>query len=216
MTTTVIFDMDGVIVDSEYTFLESKTAMLHSEGHLVDESYHYQFMGTTAEFMWEKMKEELQLQKSVSAYIEEMNRRRKALITRDGVKAIPHVQTLIRQLAEANFQLGVASSSPKKEIEENLDQLQLRNYFTEIVSSEEVARSKPFPDVFLKAASLLSANPQQCIAIEDTINGCKAAKAAGMYCIGFANPAFPAQGLPADQTIIDFRDLNVQELKTIK
>ena len=43
MTTTVIFDMDGVIVDSEYTFLESKTAMLHSEGHLVDESYHYQF-----------------------------------------------------------------------------------------------------------------------------------------------------------------------------
>ncbi|MEB5951772.1 HAD family hydrolase [Enterococcus innesii] len=216
MTTTVIFDMDGVIVDSEYTFLESKTAMLHSEGHLVDESYHYQFMGTTAEFMWEKMKEELQLQKSVSAYIEEMNRRRKALITRDGVKAIPHVQTLIRQLAEANFQLGVASSSHKKEIEENLDQLQLRNYFTEIVSSEEVARSKPFPDVFLKAASLLSANPQQCIVIEDTINGCKAAKAAGMYCIGFANPAFPVQGLPADQTIIDFRDLNVQELKTIK
>lgn len=216
MTTTVIFDMDGVIVDSEYTFLESKTAMLHSEGHLVDESYHYQFMGTTAEFMWEKMKEELQLQKSVSAYIEEMNRRRKALITRDGVKAIPHVQTLIRQLAEANFQLGVDSSSPKKEIEENLDQLQLRNYFTEIVSSEEVARSKPFPDVFLKAASLLGTNPQQCIVIEDTINGCKAAKAAGMYCIGFANPAFPAQGLPADQTIIDFRDLNVQELKTIK
>ena len=52
MTTTVIFDMDGVIVGSEYTFLESKTAMLHSEGHLVDESYHYQFMGTTAEFMW--------------------------------------------------------------------------------------------------------------------------------------------------------------------
>jgi len=216
MTTTVIFDMDGVIVDSEYTFLESKTAMLHSEGHLVDESYHYQFMGTTAEFMWEKMKEELQLQKSVSAYIEEMNRRRKALIKRDGVKAIPHVQTLIRQLAEANFQLGVASSSPKKEIEENLDQLQLRNYFTEIVSSEEVARSKPFPDVFLKAASLLGTNPQQCIVIEDTINGCKAAKAAGMYCIGFANPAFPVQGLPADQTIIDFRDLNVQELKTIK
>ena len=183
--------------------------MLHSEGHLVDESYHYQFMGTTAEFMWEKMKEELQLQKSVSAYIEEMNRRRKALITRDGVKAIPHVQTLIRQLAEANFQLGVASSSPKK-IEENLDQLQLRNYSTEIVSSEEVARSKPFPDVFLKAASLLGTSPQQCIVIEDTINGCKAAKAAGMYCIGFANPAFPAQGLPADQTIIDFRDLNVQ------
>lgn len=216
MMPTVIFDMDGVIVDSEYTFLESKTAMLHSEGHLVDESYHYQFMGTTAEFMWEKMKEELQLQKSVSEYIEEMNLRRKALITRDGVKAIPHVQTLIRQLAEANFQLGVAPSSPKKEIEENLDQLQLRNYFTEIVSSEEVARSKPFPDVFLKVASLLGTNPQQCIVIEDTINGCKAAKDAGMYCIGFANPAFPAQDLPADQTIIDFRDLNVQGLKTIK
>lgn len=76
MTKYVIFDMDGVIVDSEYTFLSSKTQMLLDRGIDTDESYQYQFMGTTFDYMWRVMKEECHLEDSVEDLILEMNHRR--------------------------------------------------------------------------------------------------------------------------------------------
>lgn len=213
MITTIIFDMDGVLVDSEYTFLRSKTEMLHTEGHIKEESYQYQFMGTTADFMWQTMKEELDLPRSVDEYIEEMNRRREEMMQQDGVRAIAHVQEFVKKLAAAGFELGVASSSRKSEIEHNLTELGLTSYFSQLVSSEEVVHSKPAPDVFLRTAELLGADPENCLVFEDTRNGSKAAKAAGMYCIGFANPEYPVQDLVADEIIQDFRELNIADLR---
>lgn len=87
----VIFDMDGVIVDSEYIFLSTKTEMLLDEGIDTDISYQYQFMGTAFEFMWKKIKEEKNLPGEVSEYIDEMNRRREKKIEKDGVRAIKGV-----------------------------------------------------------------------------------------------------------------------------
>lgn len=86
MEKVIIFDMDGVIVDSEYTFLDNKTEMLREEGIDTDVSYQYQYMGTTFEFMWQAMKEEFGLPKTVKEYIAEMNRRRQAIVARDGVR----------------------------------------------------------------------------------------------------------------------------------
>ncbi len=90
MEKVIIFDMDGVIVDSEYTFLDNKTEMLREEGIDTDVSYQYQYMGTTFEFMWQAMKEEFGLPKTVKEYIAEMNRRRQAIVARDGVRPIKH------------------------------------------------------------------------------------------------------------------------------
>ncbi|MGX7196809.1 HAD family hydrolase [Enterococcus olivae] len=214
MIDTIIFDMDGVIVDSEYTFLRSKTEMLREAGHDKEESYQFQFMGTTADFMWQTMKDELSLPLSVPEYIEEMDRRREAIMKEDGVRAIPHVGELIQSLATAGFKLGVASSSRQVEIEANLEELGLLRYFSTVLSSEEVENSKPAPDVFLKVAELLDAKPESCLVFEDTGNGSRAAKAAGMYCIGFANPEFPPQKLVADEVIQDFRTIDVEGLRT--
>jgi haloacid dehalogenase superfamily, subfamily IA, variant 3 with third motif having DD or ED len=213
MINTIIFDMDGVIVDSEYTYFQSKTEILREAGHEKEEAYHYQFMGTTAEVMWQLMKEELGLPLPIETYIEQMNQRREAIRARDGVKAIPHVQALIRRLYEAGFTLGVASSSRQTEIEQNLLDLEVAQYFTVVLSTEAVARSKPAPDVFLKVAEELGAQPEQCLVFEDTRNGSLAAKAAQMYCIGFANPAFPPQALVADEIVSDFQTINVEALK---
>ena len=213
MIDTIIIDMDGVLVDSEYTFLGSKTEILNDEGYDKDESYQYQFMGTTADFMWQTMKDELGLTRSVPEYIEEMNQRREVIIARDGVRAIAHVQEFVKKLAAAGFKLGVASSSRKAEIEFNLAELGLRDYFSVLVSAEEVEHSKPAPDVFLRAAELLASAPENCLVFEDTRNGSKAAKAAKMYCIGFANPDYPIQKLVADEIIQDFRELAVEHLK---
>lgn len=204
----IIFDMDGVIVDSEYIFLSTKTEMLLDEGIDTDVSYQYQFMGTTFEFMWQKMKKEKNLPKKVSEYIEEMNRRREIKIEKDGVRAIKGVKDFIKFLKKKGYILGVASSSPKNEIIRNLKELGLEEDFTVKVSGEEVENSKPAPDVFLKAAEILGANPKECIVFEDTKNGSMAAKAAEMYCIGFANPDYPKQDLTAcDEVIRSYEEI---------
>lgn len=212
----VIFDMDGVLVDSEYTFLESKTALLKDAGYEKDVSYQYQFMGTTFEFMWSKMKEELGLPLSVGDYIEEMNQRREEMIERDGIKAIPHAVQVVQRLSEAGFKLAVASSSPKVEIERAMNALDIAKFFDILVSGEEVAHSKPAPDVFLRAAALLEIDPKDCLVFEDTRNGSRAAKAAEMYCIGFENPEYPAQDLSAaDEVIHDFQEVSIERVKQL-
>ena len=210
---TLIFDMDGVIIDSEYTYLESKTEILHEAGHKKEISYQYQFMGTTYDFMWQTMKDELNLPESIDFYINEMNQKRAEMIKRDGVIPIKGVQAFIKELYEAGFTLGVASSSPKREIELAMSELNIGQYMSALVSGEEVEHSKPEPDVFLKAAELLGVDPTECIAIEDTKNGSLSAHRAGMYVIGFANPDYPEQDLSVcNDKVSSFDQIDIQSL----
>lgn len=217
MIKTVIFDMDGVLVDSEYTFLETKTDMLKTAGFPKDVSYQYQFMGTTFEVMWTIMKEELGLPESISFYINDMNERREVMIARDGIRAIKGAQYLVKRLFEAGFKLAVASSSPKYEIVRAMTELGLVDYFEVLVSGEEVAHSKPAPDVFLAAAERLGVSAQDAIIIEDTKNGSLAARRAGAYVIGFENPNYPAQDLSnADIIVTDYQELTIEKLQNLK
>lgn len=217
MIKTVIFDMDGVLVDSEYTFLETKTDMLKTAGFPKDVSYQYQFMGTTFEVMWTIMKEELGLPESISFYINDMNERREVMIARDGIRAIKGAQDLVKRLFEAGFKLAVASSSPRHEIVRAMTELGLVDYFEVLVSGEEVAHSKPAPDVFLAAAERLGVSAQDTIIIEDTKNGSLAARRAGAYVIGFENPNYPAQDLSnADIIVTDYQELTIEKLQNLK
>lgn len=200
--------MDGVIVDSEYTYLESKTNILKDAGYDKPISYQYQFMGTTYEYMWQTMKDELGLPEDLTYYIEEMNRIREEMIIEDGVRGIKHAKEVIERLKNKGYRLAVASSSPKQEIIRNLMGLEIIEHFEHLVSGEEVENSKPHPDVFLRAAELLETTPENCVVIEDTKNGVKAAKAAGMYCIGFKNPDYPEQDLSsADEIVTNLREM---------
>ncbi|MBM7643263.1 HAD family hydrolase [Streptococcus loxodontisalivarius] len=208
MAKFVIFDMDGVIVDSEYIFLGTKTEMLLDRGIDTDISYQYQFMGTTFDVMWTQMKEEKGLTETVPQLIAEMNRRREEKKARDGVRPIKGAPELIRYLYENGYRMAVASSSPKEEIIRNLEALGIADAFEFKVSGEEVAKPKPAPDVFLKAAELLGAEASSCTVIEDTKLGSQAAKAAGMRCLGFENPDYPAQDLSAcDHVVTDYKDI---------
>ena len=96
------------------------------------------------------------------------------------------------------------------DIKRNLKELGVAEYFEYMVTGEDVSSSKPAPDVFLRAAELLDVDPKVCIVIEDTRNGSLAAKAAGMYCFGFANPDYPPQDLSmADKVISDYQDIYI-------
>lgn len=213
---TVVFDMDGVMIDSEYTYLESKTEILHEAGHMKDISYQYQFMGTTYDFMWQQMKDELGLPQDVAYYIDLMNKKRADMIERDGIKGIKGIEDFVKALYDAGFTLAVASSSPKVEIERAMTSLGLDQYLTVLVSGEEVAHSKPEPDVFLRAAELLGVDPKECIAIEDTRNGSLSAHRAGMYVIGFANPDYPEQDLSVcDDKVTAFDQIDIEKLSQL-
>lgn len=134
----IIFDMDGVITDSEYTYLISKTEILKEEGIDKEISYQYQFMGTTYEYMWQTMKDELNLPLSIEEYIEKMNSKRKQMIENDGVKPIEGAQAFIKKLYDAGFRLAVASSSPKKDIHHVITSLGLNDYFEYLVSGRKL------------------------------------------------------------------------------
>ncbi|MEQ7196406.1 HAD family hydrolase [Enterococcus avium] len=216
MLEAIIFDMDGVLVDSEYTYFQSKSQILSEAGHEVEDSYHFQFMGTTSDYMWEKMKQEFSLPLSVAEYIQQMTALRQAMIKRDGIRVIPHVQEFVKGLSQAGLKLAVASSSSLAEIKVNLAEIGLSEYFSEVVSTEEVEHSKPAPDVYLAAAERIGIVPENCLGIEDTKNGTGAVRNAGMVCVGFANPAFPKQDLAfADRVVSSFSELDADSLTKI-
>lgn len=216
MLEAIIFDMDGVLVDSEYTYFQSKSQILKEAGHEVEDSYHFQFMGTTSEYMWAQMKEKFDLPLSVAEYVQKMTELRQGMIKRDGVQVIPHVQDFVKRLSEAGLKLAVASSSSLAEIKKNLAEIGLVDYFSEVVSTEEVTHSKPAPDVYLAAAERIGIKPTNCLGIEDTKNGAGAVHNAGMVCVGFANPEFPKQDLAfADVVVSSFEDLAAESLVKI-
>lgn len=209
----IIFDMDGVLIDSEYTYLQAKTEILKEAGFPKDISYQYQFMGTTYEFMWRTMKKELGLPQPIDFYIQQQNEKRQKIMERDGIKAIKGIPAFVRQLSEKGIKLAVASSSPKKEIQKALKEIDIIHYFDVIVSGEEVENSKAEPDIFLEAAKQLGLSPQECLAFEDTKNGTLSASRANTIVIGFENPDYPPQDLSVTKRIwTSFEEVDINEI----
>lgn len=216
MLEAVIFDMDGVILDSEPFFIEAENQLLKKHGHDVPLDYQFQFQGTTHDFMWQVMKDEFDLQDSVDNLVNEANHIREALMEEKGVKSIPNVLKLISYLHEQEIPIAIASSSPKSDIEKTVTTFGLEGKFSFLISGEEVAHSKPEPDVFIAAAKGLNVTPENCVVIEDSRNGVLAGKAANMNVIGYRNPNFPPQDLSAADTITsDFSTLTLDDFKNL-
>ncbi|MDD2458150.1 MAG: HAD family phosphatase [Eubacteriales bacterium] len=216
MLEAVIFDMDGVIIDSEASFLRSKQQLLHELGVEVDVSYHYDFFGTTSVYTWTTLKKTFGLDPSVEQLIERANALREAVLREEGMKPIPGVLDLIRHLHDSGIRLAVASSSPMADILHTVSSFQVHDCFSTFASGGECQNGKPFPDVFLLAAERLGADPAACLVIEDSRNGLLAAKAAGMTCIAFANPDYVAQDLKeADRVVTDFASLTVADCRQL-
>ena len=208
MITAVIFDMDGVIADSEYFNVKAKHIILQNAGIEVDWHYHDKFLGTTHEYMWTEMKKEfLQLIQEVPDYINLWVKTRKELIEAEGLKPMPGVVDLIHGLKEKRLKLAVASSSLKEDIVDNMNTFGITDCFDKFVSGSECKNGKPDPEIFLRAAKLLGKDPKECTVIEDSQAGVAAAKAAGMRCIGYAPEDAIKQDIHlADQIVTEFNE----------
>ena len=145
----VIFDMDGVIADSEYLNVKAKHIQLQMAGVNVEWHYHDKFLGTTHEFMWTEMKKEFGLKEEVPYYIDQWVEVRKKLVEEEGLKPMPGVVDLIHGLKENGFKLAVASSSLKEDIMKNMDLFGITDYFDAFISGSECENGKPDPEVYV-------------------------------------------------------------------
>lgn len=203
MLKAVIFDMDGVLVDSEPFHFEVDKRVLKKCGFIANDDILNPYVGVSNPEMWKDLKEKYNLILSVEELLKLQSELRMDALNEKKIEAIDGIQELLNELKQNKIITAVASSSSRFFIEAILDALRIREYFAVILSGEEVQRGKPYPDIFLKTAEMLRVSPQECVVIEDSTNGVKAALSAGMKCIGYANLNSGLQDLSSAYTIVD-------------
>jgi beta-phosphoglucomutase family hydrolase len=207
----VIFDMDGVIIDSEP--LHYKVFMSYTKkklGFSISDEEYNTFIGTTNKSIFSMVQQKHGMKGDLDTIVEEYEEQILTyLMTNKSEKPIDGVDTLIKILQQSKMKLALASSSPKKQINIILKMFKLEPFFTAAVSGQEVKAGKPAPDIFLRAAELLDVLPEECLVFEDSKNGVLAAKKAGMKCIAFYNPHSGNQDLSqADKIIRSFAEVS--------
>ena len=153
--------------------------------------------------MWTIIIKDYNLYKTIEWLTEEAEKICDNIVKENGYPPVNGAVQLVKNIKENGYTLAVASSSPPHKIKRNVEMLKISECFDKLVSGENVANPKPAPDVFLKAAKAIGVAPKECIVIEDSDNGCKAAKAAGMVCIGYANPNSGNQSLSKADYIVE-------------
>ncbi|WP_041444645.1 HAD family hydrolase [Syntrophobotulus glycolicus] len=209
MVKAVIFDMDGVIIDSEPIHFVSDQMTLQDYGVEITNEELSKYVGISNPVMWSELREKYGLAAAVEELLAKQMYYKKLLFGGRELQCIEGIESLLRNLKHSGLKIGLASSSPREFIEIIINNLGLAGYFEAVVSGEEVERSKPAPDVFLRAAELLKVNPSDCMVIEDSEHGVKAAKAAGMKCIGYLNTNSGQQDLRlADKMVSSLKDID--------
>jgi HAD superfamily hydrolase (TIGR01509 family) len=185
----VVFDLDGVLIDSEPIWETARRTFVQEHGGTYAESATRAVMGMNspewAKYLHDALGVALppaQIESGVVALVAAAYERH--------VPLFPGAADAVRRLAQ-RWELGLASSSSRSLIELALSLTGLQTSFRAVVSSDEVGRGKPAPDVYLQAARLLEVAPEACAAIEDSANGIHSAHAAGMRVIAIPNEAFP-------------------------
>lgn len=189
MIDAVIFDLDGVLLDSESAWLRAKRAVVDEWGGRWKDEATRAMLGMSAPEWSAYMRDELAVERAAEEIDGEVVRR---LLDgyRERLPLLPGAREAVARLA-ARWPLGLASSSNLEVIEAVMEAGGFARHFRTWVSSEEVARGKPAPDVFLEAAARLEVDPAACAAIEDSHNGILAAHAAGMAVVALPNHEFP-------------------------
>lgn len=205
MISCVIFDMDGVIIDSEPIYFEVEKQLFKEVELELTREEHATYVGRSD--LWFSIKEKYQLDIDPEKITSEEKRRYFEILKNsfDG-SPIKGVSTLIKNLCDRRIDLVLASSSEMKNIELVLTKFDLINYFDMRISGADLPTSKPHPEIFEKAAEMAQTSPQNCLVIEDSSNGVNAAKAASMTCLGYRNPNSGNQDLSAADWVIDSFD----------
>lgn len=217
MISTVIFDMDGVIVNTEPLHYEVSLVQFKTLGIEVPPLLYGTFTGNSNKNIYQKLKDSFKLSHSIDELLAEKNKLFiNAFHGDETVALLPGVRELIIDLYDNGMELIVASSSEHEIIDLVFARFGLGQYFTHKVSGQDFVNSKPDPAIFRKAVELSKSETKNCIVIEDSANGIAAAKAAGLYCIGYKSTFAEGQDQSkADRIIYDFSELNFENISKI-
>jgi HAD superfamily hydrolase (TIGR01509 family) len=189
LTQAVIFDLDGVLLDSEPRWNEAKEALVRDAGGRWRDEAPRVMMGMSSPEWAAYLRDELGVPLDAEAISRDVVRRMEDGYRRE-LPLLPGAGEAVRALAE-RWPLALASSSNREIIDLVLELAPFGDAFGVTVSSEEVERGKPAPDVYLEAARRLGVEPGRSVAVEDSSNGLRAAAAAGMAVIAVPNPHYP-------------------------
>ena len=202
----IIFDMDGVLVDTENAYLNMFRDFLRAHGKPVREDILLKIVGADSKKTWKYMGKlwgEEDTEKIRQLFHSEYQ---------DGTLdyreyLFPGVPQMLRTLKQKNYLLALASSSKKKDIRRMLKENELGSYFTVVVSGEEYKESKPDPEIYNDVKRQLGLNSEECLVVEDSTYGIRAAKAAGLEVIAVDDPRFSFDQSEADGWIKKVTDL---------
>jgi HAD superfamily hydrolase (TIGR01509 family) len=201
MRKAVVFDMDGIVIDSEPIHSLAFKEVLSEYGvpYVTDEIVHVPGLGSKEN--WEILKERFGFEEDTSVLVA---KRRQAYLRalKNRLEPRPGLLKLLDELAEKGYALALATSSTSS-VDVVLDGLNIRRYFDAVVGGTEVTKTKPDPEIFLKVAIKLDNSTEECLAIEDAVAGMKAAKRAGMKCIAVPTSCTIADDFSEADLVLD-------------
>jgi HAD superfamily hydrolase (TIGR01509 family) len=204
----VIFDMDGVIVESEHLWDQAREDLVKETGGRWGANAQTAMMGMASHEWSVYVRDELEVPLSAEEISREVVGRLETLY-REELPLIDGAADAVRAAAE-EWPVAIASSSNRELIDLISDLAGIADVLTVTVSSEEAGRGKPAPDVFLSAAELLSVEPSHCVVIEDSANGIRAGIAAGMSVV-----AVPNRDFPPEQEVLDLATLVIDRVSEV-
>lgn len=213
----IIFDLDGVLIDSEPILHDARIRIAEKFGKLWTHEDHLNILGTTAFNCAEYMIKKLELSVPAKKVFDEVNQYTVASYN-ENIPFRPCAVEVVRSLSD-KYPLALASGSPKEILEIITNSHELEGVFDVVVSSEELREGKPNPEIFLEAARRLRVEPDECVCIEDSANGVLAGQRANMFVINIPDPMFPLnkdESSKADMILNSLQELHDGTLSMIE
>ncbi|MBI2010249.1 MAG: HAD family phosphatase [Candidatus Chisholmbacteria bacterium] len=201
----IIFDLDGLLVDSEPVQFETSRILFRRYGRQFTLTHLKKFLGVRVVEELSILKHQWQLKPTVGELLAERKEILRRL-TREKMQLFPGVKELLTLIRRFHIPIGLGTSAEKWYVDEIMSKFALRPYFKTIISSADVQNGKPHPEVYLKVAAQLGISPAHCLVLEDAVTGVAAAHAAGMMC--FAVPSVYTKHLDYSQADKIFTSLN--------
>lgn len=215
MLKACIFDMDGVIVDSEPAHRKAFLQLMKPFKIKIQvKRWKEEFTGTGSKHIMTVLFKRNNIKEDVDEWVKKRSRQYNKLLEKEGLKRIPGFMRFYRQIKKHKIKHCIASGGHRKNIIKSLKAAGIKNHF-KIFSAESIKKRKPDPEIYLKAAKFLKIKPAECVVFEDSAAGIQAAKKAGMKVVAFTT-TLPKSKLPkSDLYVKDFRSVSLEKIQKL-